>query len=409
MISGCSQHSLNDNPLDPEFPVKHELEALQESGMVTYKDLAGTVKELTDLELISRIVDTLGKGIYKGDKHPERNTGGAILGELVFYRGSEAIKVMLYHDYYWYNDRVYDLDPEGVNLITGFFKEPDVVTKKMLSGIPDSAFPFPKEQAFQSWEIDDKYILIEQVDNRDHSFFLYTMSSGDMKCIVDYIENATYKGQKREHISFIARDGADTDNFDFPYRLNYNLATGELLKNKIFLPLEQPVAFGKYGWRQVLNKVQANGSEITFEFVPREDEVLAGGHNRPLTTIYTREESGELIIHFYSVEIGEELKKHFSGTSGFAISITPRVGERLPFIQFAVEEISGVKPDKGEVAILTEGFPYGLALFLEERFVEDNSVLVRIILDKAESYSVETLLTRENDGKSIVKYVLKFN
>jgi Tol biopolymer transport system component len=163
--------------------------------------------------------------------------------------------------------------------------------------------PFPGEQAVKTWSVGDRDILIERAQNHDHSFYLDDSARGENRLIVNPLENAQYEGAGDGKITFLAVDGGDTGNVQFPYRLIYNLHSGDLSKEDVFFPPEKQVSFGKGTWKQVLAGYASDKSTVSFDFKPALGETLAGGNALPYTAASYNKDSHELTLTFHNVQL----------------------------------------------------------------------------------------------------------
>jgi hypothetical protein len=255
--------------------------------------------------------------------------------------------------------------------------------------IPAESLPFPGDEIAATWEVDGNRILVERVENLDHSFFLYDSDTQETTDIISVFENATYVSRNGESLLFTGRGGDDTGNFDFPYLLRYGLDTGEVQREQLFIPLERPVALGKLSWRQVLRRVEAGPEGVSMEFAPHEGEVLAGGHCRPVTTIRWHEDEGCLVLRFYNVVA--ELSRVNAASLGDSLQVRDVTGEAV------------VQDDAG---LLGEGFPYGL-LIQDPSLLEGIPVAeVRVAVDSGSAYSV-SFPHLEPSPDSVIRYLLE--
>ncbi|MCL6450001.1 MAG: hypothetical protein K6T75_01715 [Acetobacteraceae bacterium] len=273
----------------------------------------------------------------------------------------------------------------------------------MVAAIPAAALPFPRDQVARAWKLSDGRLLLEQVENLDRSFFLYDGSQGKGDWIVGFIETATFLGEQGGSLFFFARGGGDTADYSFPYRVAYELESGRMSREALFLPLSQPVAFGKNGWRQVLSDLSLEGATVGFSFVPHPEAVLAGGHSQPLTTVRYETGAGALMLQFFGVDMGDKLKERASPDGVMQFSVTPAAGQTLPITQVSVRQLpAGGPPAFPDV--LQQGFPYGLALSDLSGLVERPSVRVDLLLNGASQYSLET--SRDPQG-GVLQYTLR--
>lgn len=269
-----------------------------------------------------------------------------------------------------------------------------------LTGIPDEKLPFPRGQLKQVWEIDERYLLVEQESNQDNSFFLCDRSTGEVRCIVGFIENAEFEGAKDGKLTFLAKGDGDCGDFSFPYRLVYDLGSGKLpWREPLFLPVRQGVAFGSTGaWKQELCGLRPAGSEFVFEFKPRTGQVLAGGHRKPLTTVNFKASSGELVFRFYNVEPAPGL------VQGRGIPVPGHVFVK----EYRIETLTaGQDPD--DPALFTRGFPYGLNLRDISKLKGLTSVRVSLKVDGNPLYSiVSPVYYRDGTMESTLKHIVSF-
>ncbi|MDI6631922.1 MAG: hypothetical protein QME13_05760 [Thermoanaerobacteraceae bacterium] len=269
-----------------------------------------------------------------------------------------------------------------------------------LAGIPEEKLPFPRKQVKQVWRIDDRFVLVEQVQNQDNAFFLYDRSEEKAACIVGFAENARYEGRKGGTLMFIAKGDGDCGDYSFPYRLVCRLGSREMPRGEpLFLPATQGVAFGAVGaWTQVLCKAEPGGREFTFKLEPQEGQVLAGGHKKPLTTVGYDPKANELVFRFYNVEPGPGL------VLGEPVTVP---GHRF-VEEYRIEALpAGREPE--DPALLKQDFPYGLNLADTGTLSGQPSVRVALKLRGNLRYSVVSLLHHPEDGsKTILEYIVSF-
>lgn len=159
--------------------------------------------------------------------------------------------------------------------------------------------------------IGDNFILVEKGTSGERDYYLDHPAFNEMKHIVSFIETAEFKEYKDGELWFTARGGDDTGNYQFPYLLAYNPNTEELRREELFLPLneKEDIAFGKDGWKQILNNIEIQDQAVIFEFEPAAGEVLAGGRRLPFTTVRYDEQSNDLEFSFLNVELSDSLKE----------------------------------------------------------------------------------------------------
>lgn len=177
---------------------------------------------------------------------------------------------------------------------------------EMMAWCPEAfhnPLPFPGEQVVMTWRVGDNTVLIERLQGYDHGFYLDDSVRGKNNLIVSPLENAKYEGSEKGEISFIAVGGGDTGNIQFPYRLIYNLDSGELNKGNVFFPPDRQVSFGKGIWKQVLTGYAFDKNTVSFDFKPAVGETLAGGHTLPFTATTYNKDSNELTLTFHNVQL----------------------------------------------------------------------------------------------------------
>ena len=253
----------------------------------------------------------------------------------------------------------------------------------------DVLLPFPVEEVTQNWDVGEGVVLIERVVNRDRWFYLHGWRKDEALCIIFPEDSAVFLGREEDKLVFIGRGGYDTANYDFPYRLSFQLDTGSLAREEIYLPLTRSVAFGKIGWQQDLVGLEVGEKEVVFDFFPRQGEVLAGGQNYPLTTINYLEESGELVLRFFNVR---EMLRDWEGWEG---------GSRLPAA--GIRELPGREAGRLDSALLGKGFPYGL-LIADSSLVGDTATEIRLKTGEVQGYLVNI---NSSPGELGIRYVLR--
>ena len=255
---------------------------------------------------------------------------------------------------------------------------------EIMSDLSEIMLPFPQEEVSRSWDVGDGTILIERAVNRDIWFYLSGWHKDDPICIIFPDESAIFLSREKESLFFLARGGYDTANYDFPYRLTFGLDTGNLEREAIYLPLTQAVAFGKGSWKQDLVGLEIDNYKVIFDFIPREGEVLAGGQNRPLTTVNYLEDFGELVLRFYNVQD----------------KLSNREGSQA---QVSIMEQPGQELARLDSTLLGKGFPYGLFI-TDLSHVGDIVTEVRLEVNEAEGYRVDTIPLPS--WESGIRYVL---
>ncbi|MCR4398358.1 MAG: hypothetical protein NUV93_05290 [Firmicutes bacterium] len=265
----------------------------------------------------------------------------------------------------------------------------------------EELLPFPKEELGRTWAVGPGLVLLEHVRGDDTAFFLYEAEARRVDCIVGVVESARFKGIEGEEMVFMGRGGDDTQNFDFPYTLRYELHTGRTSREYAYLPLDQAVALGKNGWRQVLSDVRLDDGAIVLDLTPAEGQVLAGAHNRPLTTVRRVEGKKAMLLTLYGVEPGERVKTLRDG-----LSVTPRVGRQIPVVQLSVRSEPHGKPASQDLELFSQGFPYGLKLRDIASLETAPRTSLELALGDASEYTLETIRPGETGGA--LKFTIRF-
>lgn len=164
----------------------------------------------------------------------------------------------------------------------------------------------PRRLVTSAWPVAAGLWLFERTEGIDTGFWLWNERDGELKTIVGFIENARFRGVDGDgRLYFRAIGGDDTGHFRFPYTLSYDLATGQLERGALYLPLEEAVTFGKsWAWSQAIVGVAFEGNAVRLDFQPRPGEVLAGGHCLPRTEAAYDAGAGELVLLFRRVSVG---------------------------------------------------------------------------------------------------------
>ncbi len=203
--------------------------------------------------------------------------------------------------------------------------------KTATSGFP-GAPGYPKEAVSGQWEVAGGLWLLEITQGVDRDYVLWSKtagaggsgagtgagtgagagavaSTGALKAIVSFVENAHFFKVEDGRLLFTAIGGDDTGHFRFPYRLTYDLQTGTLQKSPLYLPLAQSESFGKAGgWAQALARVNVGVDTVGFDFNPRAGEVMAGGHTLPATTTSCDEKTKTMTFTFKNVILPLSMK-----------------------------------------------------------------------------------------------------
>jgi len=149
----------------------------------------------------------------------------------------------------------------------------------------------------QAWELNDDLILVKHVWNRDWDYYLFNRNTNEVNWVVPFIENARLEKIADNKLFFLAKGGSDCGNFEFPYRLTYDIGSGELTRSDLYL--QRDVVFGTLSWDMVLGKVETKDNSFIVEFNVAEDQVLAGGLRIPLTSVSYND--GRLSMRIYNV------------------------------------------------------------------------------------------------------------
>lgn len=149
----------------------------------------------------------------------------------------------------------------------------------------------------QAWKLNEDLILLEHIWHMDWDYYLFNRTTGEVNWIVPFIENARLEKIADNKLFFLAKGGSDCGNYEFPYRLTYDISSGELARSDLYL--QRDVVFGTLSWDMVLGKVEAKDNSCIVEFNVAEGQVLAGGLRIPLTSVSYND--GRLSMRVYNV------------------------------------------------------------------------------------------------------------
>jgi hypothetical protein len=267
-----------------------------------------------------------------------------------------------------------------------------------LASLSDRAFPFPRKQAVEAWELTEKRLLVKRVEKADTSYYVYDPAAeSELQRLVGFVQNATFRREEEGQLVFIARGGADTGAYEFPYRLRCNPVELACERSSISLPLEQEVAFGKHTWRQVLTNIEYTKSGLMFELEPHPEAVMAGSHTAPITAVHYDEEEHVMIVHLYQVELESAKLKDQLAHNRFASASAVETA--------SLEQTAGKHSFEQDSGILTAGWPYGLPLSNPQFLREDSAVVLRLQLSEfAETYSFSIVNREDSPDTSILLY-----
>ncbi|HQE25789.1 MAG TPA: copper amine oxidase N-terminal domain-containing protein [Candidatus Atribacteria bacterium] len=221
------------------------------------------------------------------------------------------------------------------------------------------------------WKVRDSYILLEDVWYMDYNYWLCNTQTGQKEWIVPFVENARMEKIEDNEIVFIAKGGADTGDYDFPYILRYNLEKKGLSRTQMYL--QRDVIFGTLGsWDLLLEEVYSEGEDIIINFKVAPHQILAGGFKKPLTIVdYQRD--------FISMRIyGVTPQSHHNQVLEPDHPLIKKVEWRV---------LSPDEPVKNS-ALLQIDFPYGAAL--ENVNLSRPSLEVKIYIREAVAYNINS-------------------
>lgn len=163
----------------------------------------------------------------------------------------------------------------------------------------------PAWQVTRAWDLGGGRWLLEQRWVRDVLYRVWDTSTSGMEVVVGAAETARFNRLEAGRAVFLARGGADCGAYRFPYLIVYDPREGRRWEEALYLPLGQPVTFGKAGaWAQLLVDVGFERDGVSLDFRPRPGIVLAGGHWLPETFSAYDADTGELVLTFRNVALG---------------------------------------------------------------------------------------------------------
>lgn len=258
--------------------------------------------------------------------------------------------------------------------------------------IPIESIEIPKDQlknqgqVEQAWRVNEDIVLLEQVWHQDYDYYLLDNQTGHMEWIVPFIENARLDTIADKTIQFIAKGGGDCGDFEFPYRLIFNLDEKNLTREALFL--QRGVVFGTITWEQALTKIEPGEAKVKLVFKVKEGQVLAGGLRRPLSVV--NYEDDKLVVRIYNVT-GESFEQVVDNSS---------LIEKVTCV--ALSQDTAID----NLDLLKEDFPYGGGQ--KDRFnLQYPSVRLEIVLNEKAAYQIKKTLS-ENSGDPGQTYEIIF-
>ena len=234
------------------------------------------------------------------------------------------------------------------------------------------------------WRVESNLLLLEYVQARDYVYYLCDSATQEKRSIVNFIENARLEEITEEEIIFIGKGGDDTGNYRFPYLLRYDLDSGELLEEKLYL--QRDVTFGAFGaWEHFLKDVKLANEALSLQFEVAEDQVLAGGHKTPLTVVSVKDNI--IAIRIYGI-VASTMKEEL-------LQIDDKLVEKITW-----KELPAGEP-VDNVVLLEKDFPYGAALKNME--INEPSLLVEIFCKGKPQFNMET-----NVEDLVLEYTVSF-
>lgn len=236
----------------------------------------------------------------------------------------------------------------------------------------------------QAWELNDDLILVKHVWNKDWDYYLFNRNTGEINLIVYCIENARLEKFADNKLFFLAKGGSDCGNYEFPYRLTYDIGSGELTRSNLYL--QRDVVFGTLSWDMVLGEVEAKDNSLSVEFNVAEGQVLAGGLRIPLTSLSYNDQGLSMRVYNATVD-----KTEVSNPEGCAVE------------EISIEPIAADAPIDN-ISLFKEKFPYG-GEWQGEIDLQVPSVRLDMKLRDKVAYNIDFIT--EDQGMTL-KYIVSF-
>lgn len=221
------------------------------------------------------------------------------------------------------------------------------------------------------WKAGDDQVLLEHVWAMDYDYYLGNISTGQKDRIVSFVENARVEKVGDQEITFIAKGGGDGGNYTFPYLLRYDLKNKKMSTGQTYL--QRDVTFGTSGaWAHFLKDVSVQEGWVFVDLEVAPNQVLAGGHDTPLTVVNYH--SNLISLRIYGVTC--------SKTGNNVLKPADPVIERIEW-----EALPADEPVENP-ALLQMDFPYGAAL--KSTDFHEPSVVVNIFTRVEVAYNIAT-------------------
>lgn len=181
-------------------------------------------------------------------------------------------------------------------------------TVALHSGLPpgfQGTADCPARQVTRAWDLGSGRWLLEQRWVRDVLYWVWDSSTSGIEVVVGAADTARFSRLEEGKVVFLARGGSDCGAYRFPYLIVYDAREGRSREEALYLPLGQPVSFGRVGgWGQLLVDVSWETEGVSLDFRPRPGTVLAGGHWLPETSSAYDADTRELVLTFRKVALG---------------------------------------------------------------------------------------------------------